>query len=314
MTLTDNPTYSIAVIIPCYNEEATVAHTIKEVKKHLPEASVFVCDNASTDQTSRISREAGATVLFESRKGKAQAVQRLINSVDADVFVLCDGDMTYDLSVAPLMIETLITQRLDMLIGKREPAEGQNTWRVGHAYGNWFFTNMLKVFFGGNLSDVLSGYRIFSRRFAKSFPILSKGFDIEVEMTVHSLSTGLSIEEVSTSYFARPKGSVSKLNTFRDGWRILNTLLRLLLDCQPLRLAFIATFAQIVMTVILFIPIWQEFSTTGQVDRMPTAILCLGLVITSLLTISCGVILDALSRQAIAAKKMAYLSTCDPKK
>ena len=298
----------VAVILPCFNEELTIGNTINAVKKSLKTADIYVCDNASTDRTAEMAANAGGTVIFEPRKGKAKAVSRMINAIDADVFVMCDGDSTYDLSAAPGLVKKLQDDQLDMIIARRQAVAGQNTWRVGHTFGNRLFTTALNLFFGGNLTDVLSGYRVFSGRFAKSMPILSKGFDIEIEMTVHALATGLSIDEVSTQYFERPQGSKSKLNTFRDGWRIAKTLLRLLIDFQPLRISLLAAFLQCLTAVLLFVPIWQSFTETGLVERLPTAILCVGLVITSLLTGACGVILDAISRQTLTNKKLAYLN------
>lgn len=298
----------VAVILPCYNEELTIAHTINVVKNSLKNADIYVCDNASTDRTAELARTAGATVIFEPRKGKAQAVSRMINAIDADIFVMCDGDSTYDLSVAPELVKKLQDDRLDMIVGRRKAATGQNTWRVGHTFGNRLFTTALNLFFGGKLNDVLSGYRVFSGRFAKSMPILSRGFDIEIEMTVHALATGLSIDEVPTRYFERPQGSISKLSTFRDGWRIAKTLLRLIVDFQPLRISILAAFLQFLLAILLFVPIWQSFTETGLVEKLPTAILCVGLVITSLLTGVCGVILDSISRQTLTNKKLAYLN------
>ena len=298
----------IAVILPCYNEEQTIGNTIKDVKKSLKNAEIYVCDNGSTDRTAEIASAAGAEVIWEQRKGKAQAVSRMINAIDADIFVMCDGDSTYDIAAAPVLVKKLQDNRLDMVIGNRKAVAGQNTWRVGHTFGNRLFTIALNLFFGGKLTDVLSGYRVFSGRFAKSMPILSRGFDIEIEMTVHALATGLSIEEVPTHYFERPQGSTSKLNTFRDGWRIATTLLRLIIDFQPLRISILAASLQFVAAILLFVPIWQSFTDTGLVEKVPTAILCVGLVITSLLTGVCGVILDAISRQALTTKKLAYLN------
>ena len=298
----------VAVILPCFNEELTIGDTINVVQKSLKHADIYVCDIASTDRTAEIAAVAGATVIFEPRKGKAQAVSRMINAIDADVFVMCDGDSTYDLSAAPGLVKKLQDDHLDMIIGRRKAVAGQNTWRIGHSFGNRLFTTALNLFFGGKLTDVLSGYRVFSGRFAKSMPILSRGFDIEIEMTVHALATGLSIGEVQTNYFERPQGSTSKLNTFRDGWRIAKTLLRLIIDFQPLRISLLAAFLQCLAAVLLFVPIWQSFNETGLVEKVPTAILCVGLVITSLLTCTCGVILDAISRQSISSKKLAYLN------
>ena len=298
----------IAVILPCYNEEAAIADVVNAFHNALPQAQIVVCDNNSTDNTTTVARSAGALVIHETQRGKANAVRRLFNFVDADIYILCDGDMTYDASAAPELVNTIISEDLAMIIGARKPKEGQKTYRPGHSFGNFAFTTMLKLFFGGQLKDVLSGYRILSRSFVKSFPVLSKGFDIEVEMTVHALATGVSVHEEKTEYSERPSGSFSKLSTFRDGFRIARTIMRLVIDFQPLKVFSTAAVLQAMISIIMFQPVLASYLETGLVDRLPTAVLCLGLMITGILTGFCGVVLDSISRQRLEVKKLSFLA------
>ena len=304
----------VAVLLPCHNEEAAIAEVVHAFRKALPEADVIVCNNASKDNTKAIALECGAIVIDEPRRGKANAVRRLFQSVDADVYLLCDGDLTYDASASTLLVKQIVDEDLSMIVGARVPKAGHQTYRRGHSLGNFIFTIVLKLFFGGNFSDVLSGYRGFSRAFVKSFPILSKGFDIEVEITAHALATGVSIGEVNVEYSERPEGSVSKLHTYKDGLRIASTILRLVLDYQPLRVFFVFSFLQILTAVIIFQPVLQEYLITGLVERLPTAVFCVGLMITGILTGFCGVILDSFSRQRIEAKKLAFLAQSSQRK
>lgn len=298
----------IAVILPCYNEEEAIAGVVKAFHNALPQAQIVVCDNNSDDNTTAAAQSAGAVVIHESRRGKANAVRRLFHSVDADIFILCDGDMTYDASVSPRLVKTMILEKLDMIVCARSPKEDQKTYRPGHIFGNFAFTASLRIFFGGQLNDVLSGYRILSRQFVKSFPVLSKGFDIEVEMTVHALAIGISIHEEKTQYSERPKGSFSKLKTFRDGFRIARTIMRLLVDFQPLKVFLLAAVIQAMISLIMFQPVLSIYLETGLVDRLPTIVLCLGVMITGILTGFCGIILDTISRQRLEIKKMSFLA------
>ncbi len=309
MTISQSKTSAlrIAVLLPCFNEQATISNVIAAFSKHLPDAQIYVCDNASSDDTAERARLAGAHVVSETKQGKAHAVRRLFNVVDADIYVLSDGDLTYDASAAPMLIDALIEKRCEMIIAARVSATGQKTYRTGHSLGNFVFTGMLRSLFGGDFSDVLSGYRIFSRAFVKTMPIMSEGFDIEVELTVHALATGLPVGEVSSPYFQRPDGSVSKLSTFKDGFRIGLRIIRLIIDFRPLFVFTVASFFLVAIGFWLFYPVWVDYLATGLVDRLPTAILSLGLGVLSIITLASGLILDGISRQRLEMKKLAYL-------
>lgn len=229
-----SPSMRIAVLVPCYNEEAAVAAVVRDFKQALPTATVYVYDNNSKDRTIEVARAAGAEVRSERRQGKGHVVRRMFADVDADIYVLVDGDATYDAPSAPRMIERLVAEHLDMVVGLRIDQE-QAAYRMGHRTGNWMLTRFLAEVFGQAFKDILSGYRVFSRRFVKSFPVLSDGFEIETELSVHALELALPVAEIATPYYARPEGSVSKLNTWRDGFRILGTILKLYRSEKPLR-------------------------------------------------------------------------------
>lgn len=298
----------IAVVLPCYNEELTIGKVIKDFGLALPNASIYVCDNRSSDNTAKVAREAGAYVLVEPLSGKANAVRRLFQTIDSDIYILSDGDFTYDAKAAPELVDLLKTEKLDMVVGARNPIKGQKVYRPGHSFGNLLFTLMIKLFFGGNLNDVLSGYRILSRDFVKSFPILSSGFDIEMEMTVHALALGLPVSEKKINYAERPEGSHSKLKTISDGFLIIRTLLKLFIDFRPLNVFLPASFIQILLAVWLFQPVMAAYLDTGLVERLPSAILSLGLVITGLFTAFSGIILNSISRHRIESKRLSYLA------
>ena len=298
----------IAVLLPCFNEDATISDVISAFSASLPDAQIYVCDNASTDNTSECALLAGAHVVFEAKQGKAHAVRRLFNAVDADIYLLSDGDLTYDASAAPMLIDALIKKQCDMIIAARQAATGQKTYRLGHSFGNFAFTFILRSLFGGNFSDVLSGYRIFSRAFVKTMPIMSEGFDIEVELTIHALATGLPVAELSTPYFQRPDGSASKLRTFKDGFRIGLRIIRLIIDFRPLFVFSVSSFFLIATGFWLFYPVWVDYLATGLVVRLPTAILSLGLGVLSIISLVSGLILDGISRQRLEMKKLAYLN------
>ncbi|CCD87119.1 putative glycosyl transferase [Bradyrhizobium sp. ORS 285] len=297
----------IAVLVPCYNEEAAVATVVRDFKQALPTAVVYVYDNNSKDSTVEVARAAGAEVRSERRQGKGHVVRRMFADVDADIYVLVDGDATYDAPSAPVMIERLVAERLDMVVGLRVDQE-QAAYRMGHRTGNWMLTSFLAEVFGQAFKDILSGYRVFSRRFVKSFPVLSDGFEIETELTVHALELALPVTEVATPYYARPEGSVSKLNTWRDGFRILNTILKLYRSEKPLRFfTAIAIFLALV-SIGFAIPIFVTFIETGLVPRLPTAVLSMGLMIMALLSASSGLVLDTVTRGRREMKLLAYLS------
>src|SRR3954451_16183424 len=268
----------IAVLVPCYDEEAAVATVVADFRKALPAATIYVYDNNSKDRTIAVAREAGAEVRSETHQGKGHVVRRMFADVDADVYVLVDGDATYDAPSAPAMIEKLLTEHLDMVVGLRVD-QSVAAYRPGHRAGNRMLTSFLGQVFGQTFKDILSGYRVFSRRFVKSFPVLSDGFEIETELSVRALELALPVAEVATPYFARPEGSISKLNTWRDGFRILGTILKLYRSEKTLRsFAVIGIFLALV-SIGLEIPDIITFVEEGVVPRLPTAVLSMGLMI-----------------------------------
>jgi glycosyltransferase involved in cell wall biosynthesis len=297
----------IAVLVPCYNEEAAVAAVVKGFRQALPAAQIHVYDNNSRDRTAEVAREAGAEVRSERRQGKGHVVRRMFADIDADVYVLVDGDATYDAPSAPRMIEKLLAEHLDMVVGLRIDQE-QAAYRRGHRTGNYMLTSFLSSVFGQAFKDILSGYRVFSRRFVKSFPVLSDGFEIETELTVHALELAMPVAEVETPYYARPEGSFSKLNTWGDGFRILRTILKLYRTEKPLRF-FTAIGAFLALVSIgLAIPILVVYLETGLVPRLPTAVLSTGLMIVAVLSVSSGLVLDTVTRGRREMKLLAYLS------
>jgi glycosyltransferase involved in cell wall biosynthesis len=297
----------IAVLVPCFNEEAAVGIVVADFRKALPSAEIFVYDNNSSDRTAAVARDAGAQVRSERRQGKGHVVRRMFADVDADIYVLVDGDATYDAPSAPRMIEMLVQDRLDMVVGLRVD-QVRAAYRVGHRTGNWMLTNFLSSVFGQAFKDILSGYRVFSRRFVKSFPVLSDGFEIETELTVHALELALPVAEVETPYYARPEGSFSKLNTWRDGFRILGTILKLYRSEKPLRFfSAIGVFLALV-SISLALPILITYLEQGMVPRLPTAVLSMGLMIVAMLSVSSGLVLDTVTRGRREMKLLAYLS------
>src|SRR6516162_7875819 len=297
----------IAVLVLCFNEEAAVAAVVAGFRKALPSAQIYVFDNNSSDRTVAVAREAGAEVRQERKQGKGHVVRRMFADVDADVYVLVDGDATYDAPSAPGMIEKLVSEHLDMVVGLRLDKE-QAAYRRGHRTGNWMLTSFLSSVFGHSFKDILSGYRVFSRRFVKSFPVLSDGFEIETELNVHALELAMPVAEVETPYYARPEGSVSKLNTYRDGLRILGTILKLYRSEKPLRF-FCALGAFLALVSIgLAIPILITYLEEGLVPRLPTAVLSTGLMIVAVLSVSSGLVLDTVTRGRREMKLLAYLS------
>jgi glycosyltransferase involved in cell wall biosynthesis len=297
----------IAVLVPCYNEEAAVATVVADFRKALPAATIHVYDNNSKDRTIAVARAAGAEVRSETHQGKGHVVRRMFADIDADVYVLVDGDATYDAPSAPAMIEKLLSEHLDMVVGLRVD-QSVAAYRPGHRTGNWMLTAFLASVFGEAFKDILSGYRVFSRRFVKSFPVLSDGFEIETELSVHALELALPVAEVATPYYSRPEGSFSKLNTWRDGFRILGTILRLYRSEKPLR-CFTAIGVFLMLVAIgLAIPIVFTYLEEGVVPRLPTAVLSTGLMIVAVLSISSGLVLDTVTRGRREMKLLAYLS------
>lgn len=299
--------YKIAVLIPCYNEEAAIAKVVGDFRAALPEATVFVFDNNSTDRTAAVARDAGAEVFPVKHQGKGFVVRRMFTDVEADIYVLADGDATYDAPSAPRMIERLLAERLDMVVGVRVDSE-QAAYRAGHRTGNKLLTGFVASVFGPTFNDMLSGYRVFSRRFVKSFPVLSGGFEIETELTIHALELGLAVEEIETPYYARPEGSASKLNTWRDGFRILRTIVKLYRSERPL--AFFGGIGAVMalVSIGLAIPIFITYAQTGLVPRLPTAVLSTGLMLLAFLSSAVGWVLDTVTRGRREVKLLAYLN------
>jgi glycosyltransferase involved in cell wall biosynthesis len=303
----------IAVLVPCFNEEAAIATVVGDFRKALPSAQIFVYDNNSRDRTVEVARAAGAHVRSERRQGKGHVVRRMFADIEADIYVLVDGDATYDAPSAQRMIDALVNNHLDMVVGVRID-QSTAAYRPGHRTGNRMLTSFLSTVFGEAFKDILSGYRVFSRRFVKTFPVLSDGFEIETELSVHALELALPVGEIETPYYARPAGSVSKLNTWRDGFRILGTILKLYRSEKPLRF-FTAIGAFLALVSIgLAVPIIITFLEEGLVPRLPTAVLSTGLMIVAMLSISSGLVLDTVTRGRREMKLLAYLSQLAIKK
>lgn len=297
----------IAVLLPCYNEEAAIAQTIAGFRAALPGAAIYVYDNNSHDRTAAVARAAGAIVRTERVQGKGAVVRRMFSDVDADIYVMADGDATYDAASAPLLIERMLDEQLDMVVGSRI-GEATEAYRRGHRFGNAMLTGMLTRLFGRSFTDILSGYRVFSRRFVKSFPVLSVGFEIETEISVHALELKMPVGEVETPYFARPEGSVSKLSTYRDGWRILGTIATLYRIERPLWFFGYVGAALLLFAIILAVPLAVTYAQTGLVPRFPTAILVTGLTILAALAGFAGLILDTVVRGRREVRRLAYLA------
>jgi glycosyltransferase involved in cell wall biosynthesis len=301
----------IAVLVPCYNEEAAIATVVADFRAALPEAAIYVYDNNSRDRTSQVAREAGAVVRLETRQGKGNVVRRMFADIEADIYVLVDGDDTYDAGAAPRMVQTLIGQGADLLTARRIHTDAA-AYRPGHVLGNRVLTGLTAWLFNVQLTDMLSGYRVFSRRFVKSFPFTAEGFGIETELTVHAVRLMMPLAEMDTRYKERPVGSVSKLNTYRDGFRILRTILHLVREERPL-VFFTSLFALLAATSILVtLPLIQDYLRTGLVPRLPTAILATGLMLLAFLSLTCGLILDTVTRGRWEQKRMAYLAIPGP--
>jgi glycosyltransferase involved in cell wall biosynthesis len=302
---------SIAVLVPCFNEQAAIGEVVAGFQAALPEAAIYVYDNNSTDRTAELAGAAGAIVRREAHQGKGNVVRRMFADVDADVFVLVDGDATYDAPSARALVGRLIEDRLDMVVAARIDRE-EAAFRAGHRLGNRLFSGFVDLVFDATFTDILSGYRTFSRRFVKSFPALSRGFEIEIELTVHALELELPVAEIPTPYYARPQGSASKLNTWRDGFRILTTLVNLYRTERPL--AFFSGIGAVlaVISVVLAVPIFATFLREGIVPRFPTAILSTGLMLLAFLFAVAGLILDTVTKGRREMKLIAYLAQPAP--
>jgi len=297
----------IAVILPCYNEEAAIVETIAGFRSALPGATIYVYDNNSRDRTVELARDAGAVVRSERQQGKGHVVRRMFADVDADIYVMADGDLTYDPKAAPEMVRMLVDEQYDMVVGTRQH-EAIEAYRGGHVIGNRLFTGLLSRLFGRSFTDIFSGYRVFSRRFVKSFPALSQGFEIETEISVHALELRMPVGELVTAYGARPEGSASKLSTYRDGWRILKTIGTLYRIERPVLFYGGIGALLVIAAIILAVPLLLTYLDTGLVPRFPTAILVTGMVVIAVLSFFAGLILDTVTRGRREMRRLAYLA------
>ena len=300
------------MLLPCYNEEAAIAATVAGFRAALPHATIYVYDNNSSDRTREVAAEAGAVVRGERQQGKGHVVRRMFADIDADVYVMADGDLTYDPRAAPMMVDQLLAEQLDMVVGTRRHEE-KDAYRGGHVLGNRLFTGLLSGLFGRSFSDIFSGYRVFSRRFVKSFPVLSSGFEIETEMSVHALELRMPVGEVETIYAARPEGSQSKLSTWSDGWRILKTIVTLYRIERPVLFYGSIGALLVALAIVLAIPLAITYLQTGLVPRFPTAILVTGMTIVAVLCFFAGLILDTVTRGRREVRRLAYLSLEAPR-
>ena len=299
---------NLAVLIPCYNEESTVSLVIKEFRNALPEARIYVCDNNSSDNTAKVANEAGVQVLYEGQQGKGAAVRRLFSDVEADAYLLVDGDCTYDAQSAERMLEAFSLHGLDMVVGRRVATGDEAAYRAGHRAGNKIISGFLGVIFQSRFKDMLSGYRLLSRRFVKSFPALASGFEIETELAVHALELRMPWREIDTPYMARPEESFSKLNTWGDGLKIVLTIMVLFRQERPFVFFFIGFSVLFAISLALGVPIVLEFMESGEVPRFPTAILSTGVMLLAVLSLVSGLVLDTVTRGRREMKRLFYLS------
>lgn len=297
----------IAVLLPCYNEEAAIGATVEGFRRALPGATVYVYDNNSRDRTREVAAAAGAVVRTETQQGKGFVVRRMFADVEADVYLMADGDLTYDPHAAPEMVRLIVAEQLDMVVGTRRH-EAAEAYRGGHVLGNKLFTGLLSKLFGRSFTDIFSGYRAFSRRFVKSFPVLSQGFEIETEMSVHALELRMPVGEVETRYGARPEGSHSKLSTYGDGWRILKTIVTLYRIERPVLFYGGIGLLLLLAAILLAIPLVLTYVETGLVPRFPTAILATGMTVIAVLCFFAGLILDTVTRGRREMRRLAYLA------
>ena len=295
-----------AVIIPCYNEGKAIAKVVKDFKKVLPEAEIYVYDNNSDDDTAAQARRAGAIVRCEPRQGKGNVVRRMFADIEADIYVMSDGDETYDIKKTPLLVKELRENNLDMVIGSRKEVD-LAAYRVGHRSGNLILTKLVQHFFAYRLEDMLSGFRVFSKRFVKTFPAQSPGFEIETELTNIALSSKMPIKEVETDYFARPAGSFSKLSTVKDGLRILRTIVMLIKEERPLLFFSMLAAVFALLTLICGVPLIELYLETGLVPRLPTAVLTAALMVCSVVSMLVGFVLDSVANSRKEARRQAYL-------
>lgn len=311
MSEQSRPATTVAVLVPCYNEATAIAKVVEDFRNLLPRARVYVYDNNSTDGTASVAARAGAIVRTERQQGKGNVVRRMFADIDADVYVLVDGDDTYEAAASPRMIEKLVLERLDMITGVRREV-AKDAYRRGHRFGNWMLTSLVRWIFSAQVGDMLSGYRVLSRRFVKSFPTQASGFGIETEMTVHGLEMLMPTAEMETDYKERPAGSVSKLNTYRDGFRILFLIMSLTKEERPLFFFGLIALAMALASIGLAIPILITFLNTGLVPRFPTLLVATGMMLGAFLSFFSGLILDTVTRGRWEAKRLAYLQLPPP--
>jgi glycosyltransferase involved in cell wall biosynthesis len=304
---TENRPIAIAVLVPCYNEEITIEKVVADFRAALPEATVYVYDNNSRDRTVEVARKAGAVVRKEPRQGKGNVVRRMFADVEADVYVLVDGDDTYDAAASRMLVDQLVEERLDFINAMRV-SSAKDAYRAGHRFGNWLLTGLVRQIFGRQFNDMLSGYKFLSRRFVKSFPAMSSGFETETELAVHALELRMPCTEVATVYKERPPGSVSKLRTYSDGAHIMMLIARLVKDERPLHFFGLSGVLSMVIAVFLSIPLLVTYLETGLVPRVPTAILSVALVIVGVLSMFAGLILDMTTKTRREMKRLIYLS------
>ena len=297
----------VAVLIPCYNEALAIAKVVADFRSALPEAEIYVYDNNSNDSTVQSAKSAGAIVRHEGMQGKGHVVCRMFADVDADVYLLVDGDGTYDASSAPALVDDLLSGPCDMINGRRVETGGAN-YRPGHRIGNRVLTGLVKRLFRQGFNDMLSGYKAFSRRYVKSFPALSQGFEIETELIVHALNMKMAVKEIDTPYFSRMEGSASKLNTWRDGWRILRTIVRLVKNERPMPFFGGIAAALLAVALVLFVPVAIDYLETGLVLRFPTLIVLTGLAVAAVVSFVTGVILDSVTLLKNETRRLIYLS------
>lgn len=304
----------VVLIVPCYNEEAAIAQVVKDFHAALPQMEIHVFDNCSSDRTVELATAAGAQVTRVPLRGKGNVVRRMFADTEADVYVMVDGDATYDAGAVRMLVDKLLDEHLDMVVGCRHtPAEAAaGAYRRGHQWGNRMLTQSVRSIFGGQFTDMLSGYRVFSRRYVKSFPALSRGFETETELTVHALQLRMPYGEAATAYGSRPEGSASKLSTYRDGWRILRTVGRLFVSERPVAFFGLGALVLAVLSMGLAAPVVVDYLNTGLVRRLPTAVLCASLMLCALLSLACGLILDNVVRGRHETKRLTYLSVAAP--
>ncbi len=298
---------SVAVLIPCYNEGATIFNVVKEFSDILPRAKIYVYDNCSTDNTAEQALKAGAIVCTAKKKGKGNVVRKMFADIEADLYLLVDGDKTYEPQDAVKMLDIIIREHMDMVIASRQE-NSEKAYPIGHKIGNRMFNIILSILFSSNFEDIFSGYRAFSRRFVKTFPITSDGFDIEAELSIHALTLSLPCVEIKSNYYERPANSVSKLHTIYDGCKILFSILRLLKENRPLLFFGFIAFVFFIASILLSYPILTTYLETGLVPRLPTALLSVGIMITALLSLTCGLILNSLTKARLEIKQLHYLA------